>query len=461
MQELSQKLSYKGVSLLPLLLFIPLAILSGSDHWAYDESLTYRYITDITPGQLVAYEKFKLANHHLLNSLYYYFLHNVGAKSMFLLRLPSLIAFFFYYLFIGKLLKQQDNYQLNHIDQLMLFLWPYSIYFAQARGYGIAMVAFIGALYFYKQYLRGAEVRHLLYYVLLSCFASISLFSFLFPFAAMMIILGIQRFKEIITSPVRIIVIALCLPVVWYVVDKGQIVSEFDVNIIGSESLLKGGTLSSVISFMALMDFAPVDVFIVFKWLITLTIIPAVFILVKRGKLYIELTIILVTILLLMFAHYAMGALYPLYRGVAYLVILLLLSFAYSNFKRNIFYTVHFLAIIVVGITYFGYLFWFKSQKCTYDVLTYSLQDSSTIVIDHYHNSAEADNYMYFNGKLDIVTLDSEDTLSYNNSLDTANYLVCMPERFALYGKKDEFEKVYPVASFFYYNKVFYKRKQQ
>lgn len=459
MSGLSSKLTYKGFSVLPLLLFIPLAVLSGSDHWAYDEAMTCVNIVDITPAQLFHYEKFRYANHHLLNSLYFHFLYHSGADLMWLFRLPSLLAFFFYYFFIAQLLTQQDGYKLNHIDQLMLFLWPYSIYFAQARGYSIAMVAFLGALYFFKLYLKEAQVKNLLFFVLLSCLACISIFSFLFPFAAMMVILGLQRFKEIIRSPVRIIVLAICLPAVLYVVDKGQLVSKYDPSIIASDTLFRGGTLSSMISFMALMDFAPDNVFVIFKWLITLTLIPVLILMVTRMKMYVEITIVLVTLLLLIVAHYAMGAMYPLYRGVAYMVILLLLSFAYSNFKRNIFYTTHFLAIIVVGCTYLGYIFWFKAQKSTYDVLTYSLKDKSTILIDHYHMSAAADNYVHFDGKLDVVTLDSEDTTGFNNTAENARYIVCQPERMSVYKHKDEFEEVYPVASFFYYNKVFYKRK--
>lgn len=461
MQGFLSKLTYKGFSVLPLLLFIPLAILSSSHHWAYDEAMTCVNVVGNDPAELFAYSKFRYANHHLLNSLYFYFLYHAGVDAMWLFRLPSLLAFFFYYLFISRLLTQQQGYKLNHIDQLMLFLWPYAIYFAQARGYGIAMVAFLGALYYFKAYLREAQLKDLLYFVLLNCLASISIFSFLFPLAAMMIILGLLRFREIIKSPVRIIVLALCIPVVLYVVDKGQLVSKYDPSIIASESLFKGGTLSSMISFMALMDFAPDKVFLVFKWLITLTLLPVLVLMVRRAKLHIEISIVLVTLLLFIAAHYAMGAMYPLYRGVAYMVALILLSFAYSNFRKNIFFTIHFLAIIVVGCTYFGYLFWFNAQKCTYDVLTYAQKDNAAILIDDYHMSAQADDYVHFDGKMDVVTLDSENEAAFNSTADTAGYIVCRPERMDSYAGKENFEKVYTVASFFYYNKVFYKRKKQ
>lgn len=459
MQGLSSKLSYKGVSLLPLLVFIPLAILSASDHWAYDEALSYVNVIHLSPQQLIQYDEFKLANHHILNSLYMNLLASAGIKGLFFYRLPSLLAFFVYYLFIGRLLKQQKGYQLNHIDQLLLFLWPYSIYFAQARGYGVAMVSFVGALYYFKEYLKGAELKHLLYFILLSCLSSVSIFSFIFPFAAMVIILGLKRFREIITSPARIVIIAICIPVLIYVADKGQIVSANDPSIIGKESLFRGGTISSLISFLSLMDFAPDKYFYIFKWLITLTMLPVLFLMIKRGKLSVEITIVLVTLLLLVFSHYAMGALYPVYRGVAYMILLLLLSFVYANFKRNIFFSLHFMVLIAVGCFYIGYLFYFKAQNCTYDLLTYASDKNGTILIDDSHWSAAADNHMYFNDRYDIVTLDCDDSTRFENTLDTAGYVVCRPGRLALSRSKDDFEAVWPLSSFIYYNKVFYKRK--
>ena len=459
--NLLSKFTYKGVSLLPLFLFIPLLILSFSDHWAYDESLSYVSIIGLSPWEIITYSPFNLANNHVLNSLYYLLLQKNDVQSLFWFRLPSLIAFFFYYYLIGRLLKQKDDYQLRHIDQLMLFLWPYSIYFAQARGYGIALVGFAAGLYFYKEYLKDAKVKHLLYFVLLNCLASISLFSFIFPFAAMIIIVGLRRFREIITSPVRILVLAISLPVAWYAATMGQIASEFDPGIIGRDTLFKGGTISSLISFMSLMEFAPDHVFIACKWLITLTMLPVLFYMVKRATLHIEITIILVTLALLVFAHYTMGAMYPVYRGVAYMIFLFLLSFVYSNYKRNIFYTIHFSAIILVGIVYLGYIFHFKAQKCSNDYLVEVAADPGVIIVDDGHKTAWADNYMQYRDTLKVVSLQSFDTAGFDNTLDTAKYLVCKPERFALCKRQDEFEPQYRVSTFFYYNTVFYKRKQQ
>lgn len=459
--SLLSKLTYKGVSILPLLLIIPLVVLAFSDHWAYDESLSYVSIIGLSSGEIISYSKFNLANNHVFNSLYYLLLERNDVQSLFWFRFPNLIAFFIYYHFIVRLLRQKEDYQLRYVDQLMLFLWPYFIYFAQARGYSIALVCFAGGLYFYKEYFKSEAKKYLLYFVLLNCLASLSLFSFVFPFGAMIIIVGIRKFRQIVSSPLSILILAISLPVAWYVADKGQIVSEFDPGIIGRDSLFKGGTISSLISFMSLMEFAPDQVFLACKWLITITMLPVLFFMVKRAKLHIEITIILVTLLLLVFAHYTMGAMYPVYRGVAYMVFLFLLSFTYSNFKRNIFYTIHFSAIILVGIVYLGYLFHFKAQKCSNDYLVEVAADPGVIIVDDGHKTAWADNHMQYRDTLDVVSLQSFDTVGFDNTLDTAKYLVCTPERFALCKHQNEFEPVYSVSTFFYYNSIFYKRKQQ
>lgn len=459
MQTTASRFTYKGISLLPLLLLIPLVILCFSDHWAYDEATTYVKVMDVSWMDIVNYNIYNLANNHVLNSLYFKWLQQLGADNLFFFRLPSLLAFFFYYLYIGKLLRMKADYQLHHIDQLMLFIWPYLVYFAQGRGYGIAMTAFIAGLYHYKLYLEESKPRHLLYFVLLNCLASLSIFSFLYPFAAMVIIVGIRRFMEIIKSPIRILIFVMAIPVVFYVAVKGIVVSECDPAVIGRETLFKGGSISSIISFLALMEFAPDKLFFILKALISITMVPVLFLLVKRTRWHIEITIILVSILLLVVSHYAMGALYPVYRGVAYIIMLLLLSFAYTNFKRNYFITAHFMAIILSGCIYLGYLFYFKAQKCSYDALQDVKYKTDMVLVGENHPGTSADNYMYFNGSYNVLTIDSDDSTTFERTLDTANYLICKPEQLAWSRNRDYFEEMYPVASFFYYNKIFYKRK--
>jgi hypothetical protein len=461
MQQSSSWLTYKGVSVLPLLMAIPLLLLGFSEHWSYDESMTYMNILDSTPLEIVQYEKYKLANNHVLNSLYYRWLEDMGAKSLFLFRLPNFLMFFVYFLLISRLLKKQEGYQLRHIDQLMLYLWPYYIYFAQARGYSLAMVAMLGALIALKGFVKEGKPQQLLYLVLLGSLSSLSIFSFIFPFAAMLIVACLYRFSQVIKSPLHWLILALTLPVVWYVFDKGQVVSKYDPAIIGRDTLFRGGTLSSLISFLTLNEFAPREVFLVLKVLVSVTLAPVVFMLIRRGKIYIELTVALVSVLLLVVAHYAFGAMYPLYRGAAYIIILVLLAFTYSNFKKSIFNTLHFSTIILCGLVYMSFLFYFKSRKSMDDVLAMVASDPGPVLVQDVHPAPHAVNHKRYNDALDLDVCVTYDTACFDRTLDTAKYVICFEDRIAVAGREDEFELQYRVATFFYYNKYFYKRKQR
>ncbi len=453
-------LTYNGVSYLPLILSIPFIILAFSDHWAYDEAWSYIAAIDTNPWEIITYSKFKYANNHVLNTLYFYYLQLAGVKSIFLYRLPAVLSFFIYYHFISRLLKSEEGYAVRHLDQLVLYLWPYSVYFFQGRGYGLAMASFVGALFFFKQYLKGGLVKHLLYFVLLGVLSSVSLFSFLFPFVAMVIILGISRFSSIIKSPVRILVLALYLPVMWYIYDKGSIVNEYDTNIIGSNSLLQGGTISSLISFSSIMDFVPYKVFITFKVMITGTLLTLLYIFIKRKKWYVELSVIAVTLLLFVLSYYLVGAQYPMYRGVAYLILLVYLPFVYSHFKKNKMMGAHFVAVLIIGVTYVSILFYYTAQKSTKDVLADVSKDPHAILFEDIHRAGKAVNHMFHNDTLQVINCPTDSTGKFMRTIDTVKYVLCSPQTIDTLQLTDKFELQYKVATFLAFDKAFYIRKQ-
>ncbi len=454
-----REFTYKGVSILPLVMALPLFILACSEHWSYDEAMTYMNILDATPMEVIRYEKYRFANNHVLNSLYFLVLNKAGVTSLFVYRLPNFLAFFIYFWLISKLLKEQVGYQLRHIDQLMLYLWPYAVYFAQGRGYAMALVCMLGALVVLKRYLDEGKPPQLLGIVLLGGLSSLSIFSFIFPFAAMLIVAGLSRFRQVIKSPLQWLILVLALPVAWYIFDKGRVVSEYDYSIIGGQSLFRGGTLSSLVSFLAITDLVPNNVFLALKVLILLTLAPALYLLIRRGMMYLELTIALVTMLLLVVAHYAFGAMYPLYRSAAYLVILLLLAFTYSNFRKNVLYTLHFSAIAISGLVFMGYLFYFMSQKSMDDVLNEIAAGPGPVLIQDVHPAPMAVNHMRHQDSLDLNVCITYDTPCFDRQLDTAKYVICFQDRIAAAGRKNEFELRYKVATFLYFNKYFYKRK--
>lgn len=452
---------FKQSTIVPLLALVPILILSFSDKWAYDEAWTYVSIVDNTPAELIAYSKYKIANHHVLNSLYFYWLQGLGVKALFFYRLLSLLTYFVYVLFITKLVYREEEYKPDYLGLAALYLWPYTIYFAQGRGYAMAMVCLLMALYYMKVYLKTSNVKHLLYFVLAGVVSSLSIFSFCFPFIAMVIILGLYRFTDIIKSPVRIIILALYLPVLYYVFDKGKIISEFDTNIIGADSLFRGGTLSSLISFMGLLDFVDHKYFMIFKIALTATLLPVLFIIVRRGKLYLEIMIALVTIALLVVSHVLFGSQYPLFRGTAYILIMLYLAIVYSNQKRNLFINAHLAVVSIIGLIYFGILLNFMTRKNDNDVLNYiDERGGGKLLIEDIHPSTNAYNIMYHNNEIQLEQCEEDAMDRFERNVDAVNFVICKAETAAEYGLDKEFDPVFPIARFFECNKIFYMRKQ-
>ncbi|MCB0699943.1 MAG: hypothetical protein H6551_08375 [Chitinophagales bacterium] len=453
---------FKKSTIIPYLVLVPIIILSFSDMWAYDESWTYVNTIGNTPGELIAYSKYKIANHHVLNSLYFRWLQELGIKSIFFYRLLSLLTYFLYILFITKLLyREEEEYKPDYWGLAALYLWPYTIYFGQGRGYALAMVSLLMALYYMKTYLKSANQKHLLYFILAGSISSLSIFSFCFPFIAMMIILGLYRFMEIVKSPVRILIFALYLPVLYYVFDKGKVISEYDLNIIGADSLFKGGTLSSLISFMGLLDFVDHKYFMIFKIALTATLLPVLFIMIRRGKLYLEILVALVTIALLVVSHVLFGSQYPLFRGTAYILIMLYLSIVYTNRKGNIFVKAHLAVVSIVGVIYLGILISFMMQKNDNDVLNYVAEHGSNkILVEDVHPATNAYDIMYHDNKIDLVQCEDDAMDIFERNIDSVNFIVCKAETAAEYGIDKRFEPIYPVARFFECNKIFYMRKE-
>lgn len=447
-------------TIIPFLVLIPLIIFAFSGKIAYDESTTYYNVLNRTPAELIAYEGYNSANHHLLNSLYYYVLQQLGIINLFIYRLPSFLLFFVYAVLLNKFLRSRKDYRLNYIDLAALYLWPYTIYFAQARGYALALVAFAVAFWYLKQYLRSSNPKHLFYIVFAGIISTLSIFSFLFPVIAVLAVVVVYRFREVMTSPARLLVLAMYIPVLYYVYQKGQIITEFDLNIIGGDSLFLGGTLSSMVSFMSLINFLPHHYFLILKLLYFATLVPALFIMVKRKEWHIEVLVILVTLLLLVLAHTLAGAMYPLFRGAAYILFLFYLALAYTNFKRHIFITIHMATICMIGVLYFCVIFWIHSHKDCGDVLT-DISKSPGVLLDADMNRcSDTYNDMYHNNSINIIHCNMDDTACVLDKIDSARYVICTDKIYEAANMKESFIKMYKVTTFFDYRHTFYMRKE-
>lgn len=104
------------------------------------------------------------ANNHLLNSFVGHYLYKVFGDHFFVLRLPNLIAFIFYFWGVAALLKFIRSRSLQLIGLFGITSIPFILeYFGNARGYGLSLGFFVWGLYFAIQHLRSFQIKRLIF----------------------------------------------------------------------------------------------------------------------------------------------------------------------------------------------------------------------------------------------------------------------------------------------------------
>ncbi len=427
-----------------VLFFVPLLIMAYRAEWQYDEAWTYLGILRSSPGEIAAYTKFKLANNHVFNSLYFHWLQGLGAKTELTYRLSSLLSYVLYNLFLYRLLEQA-GYKRANWSFIVLFLLPYMGYFALGRGYAPALTCFTISLYYYKSFAERKSLAHLLYFILSGSLAALSLFSFLFPFIAMVLLLALGNFKTVL-KPRYLIVMLIVLPVMLYVYVMGKVVNTYDLYIIGGNSLFRNGALSSVLSYLSLGEMVSQHLFLLFKVALCITGLPAVIVLIKRRVLYTEHVIILVAILLMLAAHYLFAAKYPMSRGLLYILLLFYLPFIYASAKKNYLLGIHLLVVAALGICNMDLLLKKSMRHKSYDALAYVSKTHKPLFVDNVNPNVQLYDYLFFHNSVKLLQYEMEEpevSKSFYRALDTVSYVICTQANLKVKGANTLFSKIY------------------
>jgi len=410
------------------LVFLPILFLAFRAEWQYDEAWTYLSILHSRYKDIARYKEFRLANNHVINSIYFHWLQGLGAKAEVLYRLISLLSYVTYCFFIYKLLQMQ-RYKWNNISYLALFLLPYMGFFALGRGYAPAIACFAACVYYYRTFEQSKSSVYLLLFVITGCLSSLSLFSFAFPFIAMLMILCLSNLNYVL-KPLRIVTLLLALPVIAYVFYMGRIVNGYDQYIIGGNSLIKNGLLSSIISYLSLSDMVSPGLFLVLKAALCLSMLAAAIVLVKGKILYTEHLIAIATVLLMIVSHLAFGSKYPMFRGLIYLVLLMYLPLVYANTKQHPLLSSHLLAICCIGVLNLAILIGKSEKHKTYDTVAYMSHMHKTVYVDNVNPNMVLYNHLYFGDSVRILQYEMEEpeiSEGFFRALDTAAYVVASP----------------------------------
>jgi hypothetical protein len=340
--------------------------------WIYDETTSYIGVLNNSVWDLLTYSKFKLANSHVINSLYFRQLQQGHFIDVVYYRLLSLVGFLLFFIANSRTLKLL---KINNLYIIFLTIAPYFFYFTYGRGYALAIGSFAMSFYYLLKYSKDQQVKYEYLIVLFGALSCLSIFSFLYGFLSILIVFGIfkiKHLKSIHTFILAVFVLALLL----YIYKMGKIVNANDPSIIGINnfSLFKYGTISSIFSDFCYREYL-VNLFFnhagilriigFFKLLITLCIIVPMFYVRKTSFRKIDPTniktilvlLIVLPFLLMIAAHTFTNALYPLTRAVFYLhyvVLLLILVSTVAYSKKIIFY----IPVIILCFTSLAYTFY-------------------------------------------------------------------------------------------------------
>ena len=342
-------------------------------HLYIDELFSYQGVLNTTTSEILQYARVKTANNQLINSMYMHFMMAAGIRKLIFFRLLSLSSFVLFAVYYHKYLRRHSGDMAGGnssntfylIICVLPFMLPYYTFFSLARGYALAIGSLMAAFYYFSKTDEDHSLQDSVLFTLFGLIAALSVFSFIYPFAAMLLLMAFKNHKKIIDTSrsaadfiCQLILLLLIVAVTYYIYDKGKIITINDAGIAGGNKLLKDGMLSSLFSFMAFQDVTTKSIipsvlfFVILKYAIMLTLIPTLIIFYRKRKMPLAHKVLIAAVVLIIASHVVLHAMYPFGRAICYLPLLLyvpLITTYIANKKERILYNIHFLVVIAAG----------------------------------------------------------------------------------------------------------------
>ena len=156
--------------------------------FVHDESLAYNTYVIQSFRNIILSEP-ATANNHIFNTILMKLSGICFGPSEFALRLPNVLAFIGFLIFLILIMRKTGNRLLYLPFFIIIVANPYLLdFFALARGYGLGMYFMTGSLYFLMQFMSGEKRKDYLLALVFSSFAVWSNFVFLhFHFALILV----------------------------------------------------------------------------------------------------------------------------------------------------------------------------------------------------------------------------------------------------------------------------------
>lgn len=170
------KFAYLFVALALCVYFILRAILIGI---TYDEAWTLDGSVNLKVIEVLNY-KDPSTNNHILNTLLIKLLFLVGKKSVFIARIPNILAGVLYVYFSYKISLDLVKRTLALPLFLLLLLNPFLVeFFSLARGYGLSLGFLLGSIYYLFNLLKTYNTKNACLTLAFGCLSVISNFTLL------------------------------------------------------------------------------------------------------------------------------------------------------------------------------------------------------------------------------------------------------------------------------------------
>ena len=130
------------------------------------------------------------ANNHILNTISIKTLYYIFPNTLFVARIPNLLAFLLFIYFSFQICKTFLSKKIGIACFALLLLNPFVLdFFSQARGYGLAIAFQMGSIYFLMKYLIEANNKEIIKMMLFSFLSVLSVFSMINFYLAQICIL--------------------------------------------------------------------------------------------------------------------------------------------------------------------------------------------------------------------------------------------------------------------------------
>jgi hypothetical protein len=124
----------------------------------HDEAATFFHFIQVN-SYIPFYAEWDAGN-HLLNTALAHFFVNIFDEHMFWLRLPNLLSLLVYLYFTFKITREINNSYVRFITDISILSATFLIeFYSQARGYGMSIAFFAGAIYYAHQYLVNQKLK--------------------------------------------------------------------------------------------------------------------------------------------------------------------------------------------------------------------------------------------------------------------------------------------------------------